>query len=144
MFNQPVDDRLSSWVQFRNELEASDDPLSEVWEFWKHAPFVPYNPKIDPYYPHGWPTPWEIIVDNKYDDFTRSLMIGWTLKLTRKFENSHIDLKTLVDKQSTRQYNIVCVDDSWIINHNDTGPESLDKLPSSFRLENLIELSRPR
>jgi len=146
MFDQSVDDRLSAWAQHRNELGQFEkhEVMNQVWEFWKQAPFVPYNSKIDPYYQFKWPTPWEIIVDNKYDDFTKSLMIGWTLKLTRQFQDSKIEIKTLVDKANNTHYNIVCVDDLWAINYNDNGPVSTEEIRDSFLLENLVELSVPR
>lgn len=146
MFNQTVEDRLSAWAQHRSELVHFDktEVMNRVWEFWKQAPFVPYNPKIDPYYQFKWPTPWEIIVDNKYDDFTKSLMIGWTLKLTRQFQESKIEIKTLVDKANSRHYNIVCVDDLWAINYNDNGPVSIEEIRDTFLLENLVKLSVPR
>lgn len=146
MFDQSVDDRLSSWASIRQRLDndLSAGELQAVWDFWRGAPFVPFNPAVDPYHKYSWPTPWQIIVDNRYDDFTKALMIGWTLKLTDKFAKINVELRTLIDITETRQYNIVCVDDVWVINYSDDGPETLDKLPSSFRLENLIELDRPR
>lgn len=146
MFDQSVDDRLSNWSQHRRELDqmSSDDAIEMVWEYWKDAPFVPYNRSVDPYYPYSWPTPWEIIADNVYDDFTKALMIGWTLKLTKKFHDSQIEIRTFVDKEKHTQYNIVCVDDRWAINYNDNGPVSVDKIQDSFFLENLIELAPPR
>ena len=81
MFNLEVDDRLSAWAALRRQVEQSDAPFDLVWEFWNKSPFVPYNHKIDPYYQASWPSPWEIIVDNSYDDFTRALMIGQTIKM---------------------------------------------------------------
>lgn len=144
MFNQPIDDRLSSWAQFRDSLNNKSEPLADVWEFWKQAPFIPYNHKVDPFHQRSWPSPWEIIVENKYDDFTKAIMIGWTLKLTKKFQNTKIEIKTIVDNQKNTHYNIVCVDDEWVINYSDNGPISTKDLPSSFLLENLIELVPPR
>lgn len=144
MFNKSTDDRISSWATFRNSLSESSTPLEDVWDFWKDAPFIPYNRKIDPYNQKGWPTPWEIIVDNKYDDFTKALMIGWTLKFSQRFKESSIEIRTMVDKKKPAQYNIVCIDALWAINYNDNGPISIDKVPSLFYLENLVELKMPR
>jgi hypothetical protein len=83
-------------------------------------------------------------VDNKYDDFTKALMMGWTLKLTKKYKDSKIELKTLVDLNQTREYNVLYIDDNWVINYSDNGPITLPEVPESFRLENLIEVSAPR
>jgi hypothetical protein len=144
MFDLDVDDRLSVWATHRRQLELCADPFTLVWEFWGTAPFIPYNPKVDPYYRASWPSPWEIIVDNRYDDFTKALMIGQSLKMTNRFANSHIEIRTLVDKINNRQYNIVSIDGEWVINYSDNGPTLLKNVPESFLLENIIELSSPR
>lgn len=144
MFNLNVDDRLSAWIELRNKLEESINPLQEVWDFWHTAPFIPYNKNIDPYYQKSWPSPWEIISYNKYDEFTRSLMIAWTLKLTKKFINSTLELKTLVDITSEREYNLVFVDNTWVINYHDNGPVKVQELNDSFIIKNIIEIDLPR
>lgn len=144
MFNLNVDDRLSAWIELRNKLEESKNPLQEVWDFWHAAPFIPYNKNIDPYYQKSWPSPWEIISYNKYDEFTRSLMIAWTLKLTKKFVNSTLELKTLVDITSEREYNLVFVDNTWVINYHDNGPVKVQELNDSFIIKNIIEIDLPR
>lgn len=144
MFNQPVDDRLTEWANHRRKLEEAEDPLQAVWDFWHPAPFIPHNRSIDPYYQQSWPSPWEIIADNKYDDFTKALMIGWTLKLTKKFKDSKIELRTLVDNARTREYNLLYIDDNWVLNYSDNGPIPIEDVAGSFRLENLVEVSTPR
>lgn len=144
MFNQSVDARLTEWIKHRQDLDESINPLQEVWDFWNKAPFIPHNKNVDPHYQKSWPTPWEIIELNKYDDFTKALMIGWTLKLTKKFKDSKIEIKTLVDSNRTREYNIICVDDTWAINYNDNGPISALDINDDFKLENIIEVAGPR
>ena len=94
--------------------------------------------------PELWPTPWEIIESNRYDDFTKALMIGWTLKLTKKYQNSKIELKSMVDSNRTKEYNVVCIDDAWVLNYDDEGPVSSSKVNDQFKLENVIELASPR
>ena len=144
MFDQSADSRLSSWAELRNSLEEETNPLSKVWDFWKDAPFIPYNKLVDPFYQQSWPTPWDIIVENRYDDFTKALMIGWTLKYSKRFQNNKIELRTMVDKQKKYQYNVICIDNQWVINYNDNGPVMAESLPDSFLMENLIELEIPR
>jgi len=141
MFDLSIDERLSSWAQFRNHIETAEDPFNEVWYFWKDAPFIPYNNAVDPYFQFGWPTPWDIIVHNKYDDFTKALMIGYTLKLTKRFEKNIIEIRTLVDKEKLMSYNVICVDNRWAINYNDNGPILMENIPDSFNVENLVELT---
>lgn len=144
MFRLSIDDRLSKWIDFRLQLETAVDPLGDVWDFWHQAPFIPQNKHIDPYYQKSWPSPWEIIANNKYDDFTRALMIGWTLKLTSKFKNSKIILKTYIDPDTEKEFNLIYVDEKWVINYSDNGPVSVEEVIGSFHLQNLIEVDTPR
>jgi len=71
-------------------------------------------------------------------------MIGWTLKLTHRFAKSHIEVRTMLDKERNRVYNIIFIDKEWAINYNDNGPVAQEDIPDSFLLENLIEVSPPR
>lgn len=140
MFNKSVDDRLSLWAEHRRSLNTSDDPLMETWEFWKETPFIPFNKNIDPFNHKSWPTPWEIIVHNKYDDFTKALMIAWSLKYTNKFKKAKIEIKTIVNDSKTCYYNVVCVDNMWAINYSDNGPVPMKDIPDSFFIENQVEV----
>jgi len=144
MFNQPVDERLTEWIEHRRELDQNSNPLQAVWDFWQPAPFIPHNRNIDPYHRKSWPTPWEIIETNRYDDFTKTLMMGWTLKLTKKYQNSKIEIKTLVDSNRTKEYNVLYIDDTWVLNYNDNGPVDATEITDAFKLENLIEVTSPR
>jgi hypothetical protein len=144
MFKQNIDERLSSWAELRASIEFTETPFDDTWIFWKDAPFVPYNHKVDPYHQRGWPSPWEIIVDNHYDDFTKALMIGWSIKLTDRYKNSKIEVRSLVDNVKKEHYNIVLVDEEIAINYKDNGPILVKNIPDSFLLENLVELNWPR
>jgi len=144
MFELPSDDRLTAWAEHRRLLDISEDPIQDLINFWSNAPYIPFNRNIDPYNQNAWPTPWDIIVENKYDDFTKALMMSWTLKLTDKFKDSQIEIKTYTDAAKNREYNIVIVDQDQMINYYDNSAVSVDELPESFFLENLIEVRRPR
>lgn len=144
MFLQSPDERLSDWREFRKSLEDSPNPLLAVVEFWSQAPFIPFNHKVDPYNQRAWPTPWEIIIENKYDDFTRALMMGWTLKCTERFSKSDIQIRSVVDNAQNLAYNLVFVDDKWVLNYDDNQPVEAARVSDSFRLENLVVLERPR
>ena len=144
MFNKSSDDRLSEWRLLRETLDNSDNPLDIVTEFWSNAPLITFNYTIDQYNPNSWPTPWDIITDNKYDDFTLGVMIGYTLKLTKKFSNSKIELRTMVDENRTRLYNLVYVDDTMVLNYDKWKAIKAQDIPDSFLLENLIDITRPR
>lgn len=144
MFNKLPDDRLSEWKSLREAVDQHDDPLNMVAEFWGSAPMVSYNHKIDQYNQKSWPTPWEIIVENRYDDFTLGIMIGYTLKLTEKFSNSKIEVRTLVDENRTKLYNLVYIDNNMVLNYDKWKSIEAEKIPDSFLMENLVDIARPR
>jgi hypothetical protein len=85
-----------------------------------------------------------MIVFNKYDDFTRALMMGWTLKYTKRFSKSTIQIHSLVDNAQNLAYNVVLVDDKWVLNFDDNQPVEAANVPESFRLENLAVLEIPK
>jgi hypothetical protein len=144
MFNLSADDRLSAWSQLRQSLETSETPFEDVAKFWSSAPFIPYNRSVDPFNRHAWPTPWDIVVENRYDDFTKALMMAETCKLSTRFKNSSIVIQTMVDSSQNKSYNIVIVNEEKVLNYIDNEVVNAENLPTSFLLENLIELSNPK
>ena len=144
MFHKSPDERLSDWVEFRKELDSLDDPLTQLTEFWSNAPLIVHNHLIDPHNPKSWPTPWEILYDNKYDDFTLALMIGYTLKLTKKFSSDKIEIRTMVDSSKTKLYNLVYVNDTDILNYDRHGIKKPNEIDNSLYLENIVEVIFPR
>ena len=144
MFKLEVEDRLTAWSTLRKQINDSTDPLQDLVDFWSTAPFTAHNHKIDPYYSASWPTPWEIIVENIYDDFTKAVLMGYTLLLTDRYKDNQITIKTLVDDELNRLYNVVVVDEEWAINYFDNQVVPVHNIPSLYRLENLVELKWPR
>jgi len=136
--------RLAEWRELRYRMDQSQDPFSLVLDFWSDVHLIPFNHKIDQYNSKSWPTPWEIIIDNRYDDFTIAMMMGLTLKLTNKFANSNIDIKTMVDENRTRLYNLVYVDNEMVLNYDRTRAVKAQDIPDSFLLENQVDILRPR
>ncbi len=86
MFDLYGNERLIKWKQFRDSLELSNTPLSDVAEFWSHAPFV--NPFLDPKQPDTWPDPWHLVIDGKLDDLAICLGMLYTIKLTQRFTDT--------------------------------------------------------
>jgi hypothetical protein len=144
MFQKSPDERLSEWANLRKKLDRVSDPLMVATTFWDAAPRVIHNHKIDPYNHKSWPTPWEIIVENRYDDFTLALMIGYTLKYTNKFENERIQVKTMVDCNKTKLYNLVFVNDCEVLNYCRDGVIKAQEIDESLYLENVVDIVFPR
>jgi len=144
MFKKSPEERLTMWSDFRKELDYIDNPLTSLAELWATAPLVIHNHKVDPYNPKSWATPWEILVENKYDDFTLALMMGYTLKLTKKFNNDKIEIRTLVDQSKTKLYNLVYVNDESVLNYVPNTVVKAQDIDGSLYLENLVEIVYPR
>jgi hypothetical protein len=140
MFSLSIEERISSWVSLRDSVETSHDPFKIVTEFWHSAPFVPFNKMVNPYHPQSWPTPWEIILVNQYDDFTKALMMAYSLKFTKKFNDKSIDIRICLDNSKNVYYNIVCVDHKTAINYKDFDTVPWESICESFLVENLIEV----
>lgn len=143
MILSTVDQRLSAWLELRKQIDNVDNPLQAVIDFWQGKFNTAYNKSIDPFNQRSWPCPWDIISENIYDDFTIAVMMGYSLLLTGKFAKSEVQIKTMVDKNQTKLYNLVYVDEEWVLNYELT-PVKAQDIPDSFRLENLVILQRPR
>ncbi len=143
MILSTVDQRLSAWLELRKQIDIVDNPLQAVIDFWQGRFNTAYNKSIDPFNQRSWPCPWDIISENLYDDFTIAVMMGYSVLLTGKFAKSEVQIKTMVDKNQTKLYNLVYVDEEWVLNYELT-PIKAQDIPDSFRLENLVILQRPR
>lgn len=135
-----IEDRIGEWAQFRTTVKS----LEDVAEYWADIKIIPFNHKIDPYNYNSWPTPWEIIADNVYDDLTVAIMIGYTIKLIPQFTDSQVEIRTMVDSTRTRLYNLVYVDNDLVLNYERGCVVNTQDIPDSFFLENLVDLARPR
>jgi len=144
IFKSSLEDRLESWKTLRRKANNSQYPLQDICDYWHLAPFSPLNHNINPYHKEKWPCPWQIIADNIYDDFTKALMIAYTIKLLERYNDSSVKLKILLDKHKKIEYNLVFVDDISVLNYSDNGPINADNLPDSFILQNTIEVECPR
>jgi hypothetical protein len=144
MFNVSPDKRLSEWAELRKEISSSDNPYDVLAEFWSRAPVIVHNHIINPYEPDNWPTPWEIIYENKYDDFTLALMISYTLKLSDRYKNSCVEIRTMVDSNQTRLYNLVYVDGKDVLNYIPNSAVQAEEIENILNLENIVEIDFPR
>lgn len=144
MFNESVDDRLSAWSEFRKSLDSIATPLESVMDFWKDAPRIIHNHRIDRYNPRSWPTPWDMIVDNRYDDFGFAVIIAYTLKLSNRYKNSQIEVRSMVDSSKTRLYNLVVIDDTFVLNYSDNSVVKTQDIDPTLYLENVVDIYFPR
>ena len=144
MSKKELEERLSDWYKLRQMVNDSDDPYRLVIEFWNNVNSVPYNHKLNPFDKKNWPTPWDIIAENKYDEFTLALMMAYSLKFTDKFSNSCIEIRTLVDCDKTKLYNLVYINENDVLNYDKNNVIKAQDIDSELYLENSVEVNYPR
>ncbi len=114
MFDKHGTERLAYWKEFRESLESSQNPYTEVAEFWSSAPFV--SPFLDPNNPSEWPDPWHLVLDSRLDDLAISLGMLYTIKLTRRFMDANCEIHmSMLPKEKQPRYFLV-VDHQHVLN----------------------------
>lgn len=108
MFNKNYEERLSLWREFRTSLESSNDPLQEVINFYSLAPLV--SIATDPWDQKTWPTPWELLKENEYCDFTTVLGMCYSLQLTDRFFGSNFEIHISTDHEKSETHYLLFVD----------------------------------
>jgi len=122
------EERFIQWINLRNHLETSNDPLTEVSEFFQRLP----KTKIytDPYDQATWPTAWELINENIFCPFNRILGVCYTLQLCDKFNSVTATINISIDNETKIVY--------YLLNFNDMvygfidGWIPADQLPGSL------------
>lgn len=137
MFQNSYDKQFSIWKKFRNSIDKSEHPLEDTIKFWAMAPLV--NKHLDVYRIDTWPDPWQIIKDGKYNDFTINLMIGHTLKLSERFNESQIEIRTYLDMDSKIVYN-TCYIDNKVLNYPYGEVTSEEDIPNNIVLQMAVPL----
>jgi hypothetical protein len=113
VFNLYGNQKLTEWKKFRDSIETSDTPLEDLADLWRRAPFV--NAYLNPHNPEGWPDPWHLIIDGKFDDLAISLGMLYTIKLTDRFKNTQCDIYQITDTEI--KYPLI-VDQKHVLNWN--------------------------
>lgn len=113
MFNSHHSDRIKEWKDYRQRLEASDNPFQDVAEYWAAAPFV--NSYLDPNNPASWPDPWKLILDGKYDNLAIVLGMLYTIKLTDRFSAVPCEIHHLISDASVDSLFFLIVDQSEVL-----------------------------
>ena len=116
-FNQPQDDRILSWREWRNSLEnlSKQDAVQSVAETWARVPTVLHY--LSPDQINEWPNPWQLITDNVYCDLGMCLGMYYSLAL---IESPKIDDLTLqIYKGPSGWINLSSIDQGkYVLNYN--------------------------
>lgn len=142
MFNQPTQERLLAWQTFRKHLDtlSFEHCVHETNNFWNKAPIG------SQYYcqtlPETWPDPWQLIIDNVYDDIGKALGILYTIY----YCSHNCDLRLVYGKHKSNEFNIVQVDEgkytlNWDLEVRVNTP-TIIKDSKSFSAEELIKRNK--
>jgi hypothetical protein len=129
MFDKKYEDRLASWRNFRNTLETSNNPIQDVIDFYKSAPYTRMN--ADPYSKETWPGPWELLDENLYCDYCKILGICYTLQLTDRFIGKTFEIHIGVDDKNSQTFYLLKID-KWIIGYDTDTFVTVNDLPNSL------------
>jgi hypothetical protein len=143
MWDRRGNDRLAAWRKFRLDQAtcSEDQQIANTIELWKYCHIGSNH--YDYLNINDWPTPWELILDDNYDDFSRALGMAWTLVMIDNWNDQNIYLRCYKDMDHSCFYHVVELKDK-VINYNYGKAISRDKFPQSARLiceYNYIDLS---
>lgn len=116
-FNQPVDDRIPAWRDWRNDLKSlsAEDTIHCVAETWARVPTVLHY--LSPDQVSEWPNPWQLITDNIYCDLGICLGMYYTLSLIESSEL--IDLSIQIYRTPNGWLNLSSINQGkYVLNYN--------------------------
>lgn len=140
MFNLPPEERIRAWRTFRLGLKKFDklECLDEVAKFWAQARLS--NQYLSHDLPETWPTAWELVHSNDYDNVGVALGIFYTLYYSEIFDPESIMYN--VYRTSNEIINTVEVD-NHVLNYNInrvTAKEDIDILPTmQYNYKDIID-----
>ena len=137
MFDKKFEDRLRIWHDFRATLSNDPNPIQSAIDFWNQAPYAIRN--IDPYDNSTWPDPWQMIEENSYCEYTKTLAIVYTLQLTDLFVDWQPVFKVGLDKSQSRLYYMCIINDS-VLGVDLEKSVHITQVPKSIHIQKIIEL----
>lgn len=137
MFNKKYDDRLRHWSEFRSRLETSESPIQDAIDFYTNAPLV--SIMVDPYDKDTWLDPWQLLLENKYCDFSIILGILYTLKLTDRFSNEDFEIHIITNKEKSEVKYLLYIG-NIIVGYDRTKPVFAEEIPNNLKTEKVYSL----
>ena len=108
---------LQSWVQLREDCnnKSLQEQLNQIAEWWGHAPRVKHvihwNDK------ESWPTPWELLADNSYDELAIALGMSYTILMLDNI-NATVEIAQAKDGTASDFYIALVDDRKYILNYD--------------------------
>jgi len=135
MWSEKGNARLSAWRKFRQiqENQTIENQIQNTLDLWKlchlGSTYYDFNE------PNEWPTPWELIIQDNYDSFTKALGISWTLIMIKDWKNQNLFLRCYKDIEQSSYYFLVELDDlGLVLNYHFNQSISNKLIPQSSKL----------
>jgi hypothetical protein len=108
MWNQPLQQRLTTWRTFRDTLgnKTLHDAIHATNNFWNKLPIDSSYYRYD--HLELWPGPWELLQENYYDNIAKSLGMLYTIVLSKHGDNIEIDIRHY--QSQTSIHDVVWID----------------------------------
>lgn len=137
MFNLPYEEKINAWRCLRLSLEKCADPIQTVVDFGNSAPLV--EREVNPWNQQEFPSPWELIQQNRYTEFCRILLICYTLQLTDRFSTEHFEIHICTDADSSEQMHLLRVG-NLIIGYDNSCAILYQNLPDTVLSQRIYEM----
>ena len=131
--------RLTTWYNFRQQLEDSVDPFLDAARFFLRLPRVKIY--TDPYDDTRWPTPWELISENEYCEFNLILGMCYTLQLTERFKNSQPTISIETDSINKTIYYLLKIENK-VYGYAEEEWIELKDLPKSLKTQKIYTMKQ--
>ncbi len=135
VFQLNYEARLSDWYDLRVRLEDSslEEKCVEIDKWWQKAPLVTHHLHILD--SENWPDPWQLLVENTYDEVARALGMCYTLLLLGE---NNMEIAEATD-ETGNDVVIVLVDNAkYVMNYY---PNMVLSITSSdFKVKRIVSL----
>lgn len=118
MWNLRSEDRLREWKTFRKSIAelSFDSAIKKVVHLWSYAPIS--NTYIDYTQPSEFASPWELLLNDGFDDASKSLGMLYTLYFSKHQLGHKFNLVVLNRCSTLNPCSVVFVDDGkYILNY---------------------------
>lgn len=139
MVLKSFEDRLGIWKKLRDELISKEDPIQHTINFWNSMPQSPRN--LDPYDQSTWPDPWQLIEENVYCEYTKTLAVAYTLMLSRQFQDWRYEIHIGLDRNDSKLYYMLIANDK-VIGLEKEKSVYIKDIPKSIHIQKIHVLSK--
>lgn len=110
-------ERIRAWRDLRESIKEKtlEEAALDVSLWWWQAPIVQFT--IDYDRPETWPTPWEMMYENEFDNTARAYMMAETLLLAGLVTEYDLEIVILNCKDLEEIKSLVLVEKRIILNY---------------------------